>query len=206
MSPDWRTAAKILEQGNLAVIPTDTVYGLVAKALNIQAIKKLDKTKERTADSPYIILISSLNDLNLFDIKLDKKMADFLAKVWPDPNQETECEFGPVSIILPCSSSRLEYLHRGRNLAFRLPISGPTRDLIATVGPLAAPSANRRGQSPARTVTEANAYFGNNVSIYIKADTEPIEKSPSSLIDITDVQPRVLRSNSYGLHQKFNHL
>src|SRR3989344_888756 len=112
---DWSEAIDILLSGQLAVIPTDTIYGLAARALDPTAIARLDAAKGRAGDNPYIILIAALDDLRQFDIVPDKKTTALLNRIWSPAQTEA------VSIVLPCSSPSLEYLHRGRNLAFRCP-------------------------------------------------------------------------------------
>ena len=63
---------KILENGGVGVIPTDTLYGLVAQALNKQAVSRVYRLKQRSVHKPFIILISSYEDLAVFGIKMDR--------------------------------------------------------------------------------------------------------------------------------------
>ncbi len=150
--------AQSLRQGKVGVIPTDTLYGIVASALNQDAIERVYNIKQRTPTKPPIILISSLDDLALFNITPTEGERTILYAHWP----------GPVSIILPCDDERFAYLHRGaHSLAFRLPDKADLCALLVESGPLIAPSANPEGLPPAITINEARAYFGDKVDFYI---------------------------------------
>lgn len=81
-----------LRKGEIAIIPTDTIYGIVGSALSPEVVEKIYQLKSRNFKKPLIILISSLKDLSLFKIRLTQKDKDFLGKIWP----------GKVSVILPC--------------------------------------------------------------------------------------------------------
>ncbi len=174
-----------LKQGDVAVIPTDTIYGLVASALNPEAVAKVYQLKGRAPDKPCIILISEIKDLEQFGAVVNKVDVPLLTRLWP----------GPTSIIFPLSShaSRtLAYLHRGtETLAFRLPKLKSLRNLIKETGPLIAPSANPEGQSPANSVKLAEHYFGDQVTLYLST-TRKLSK-PSKLVALQSGKIIVLR-------------
>ena len=67
-------AVKILKEGGIGVLGTDTLYGLVGLALSPKAVERIYKIKERDTAKPLIILISSWEDLKLFKVKADKKL------------------------------------------------------------------------------------------------------------------------------------
>ena len=183
MDKSWHEVARALASSQLALIPTDTIYGLAAKALGKEAIGRLDKVKERADSKPYIILIAALSDLSVFNIYLSDQQKLFLNQIWP----------GPISVILPCSSSSFAYLHRGRNLAFRLPNHSKLCSLVKMVGPLAAPSANPAGESPAKTIAMAKNYYGNKVAADIRANQEPLTGIPSAVVDFSGPKPVLIR-------------
>ena len=168
-----KDAVEILKAEGIGVIPTDTLYGLVGQALSKKTVEKMYTLKGRNIKKPFIILLSSINDLKLFNIKLDSETKSVLKEIWP----------GKVSVILPCSSKKFSYLHRGKNtLAFRIPKKPSLRKLLEKTGPLVAPSANREGLKPAATIKEAKAYFGDKVDFYLSEGKK--ESSPSTLIEI----------------------
>ena len=155
-------------------MPTDTLYGLVAPVFDKPAMRRLRALKGRPKGKPFIILISSITDLKKFKITLSTAQKTQIKKLWP----------GPVSIVL------------GR-YAFRLPKPPPLRRFLARSGPLAAPSANRAGEPPARNIIEAKKYFGNQVARYLsgRANFGRIKNNqPSTLITLSKTgQIKVIR-------------
>jgi len=142
---------KILKNGGVGILPTDTLYGLVGSALSKKAVRRIYQVRQRNPRKPLIILISSLADLKLFNIKINSKTKNQLLRFWP----------GKMSIILPCRGKKFIYLHRGtKTLAFRLIAKKDLVNLIKKVGPLVAPSANLEGMPPAETISQAKKYFG----------------------------------------------
>ncbi len=171
--------------GGIAVIPTDTVYGIVAKAMNAAAVGNLYAVRERDQNKPCIVLISSLSDLNLFSVILTSKQKEVLSAIWP----------GLFSVILPCAEKTLTYLHRGKNtLAFRLPANQKTLAIIKKTGPLVAPSANPQGKPIARNITEAKNYFGNKVNGYL--DGGFCDGKPSTLLEFLGNKVKILRQGA----------
>ncbi len=172
-----------LRSGGLAIIPTDTIYGLVASALNQSAVEHLRQIRGKAEDKPLIILISQLADLKLFEINLAPAQMDQLTKLWP----------GPVSVILKAPSDKFAYLHRGTGtLALRLPRHQTLQDLLAKTGPLVAPSANLPNQPPATTMAQARLYFGDKVDCYVDGGT--LIGEPSTLVELaTNGELKVLR-------------
>lgn len=161
-----------LSKGNIGIIPTDTQLGILTPALNKSSVEKTYKIKGRNPSKPFIILISTLKDLEFFNIKLTKKQIDFLS-IWPNP----------ISVVLDCPSPKLEYLHRGSySLAFRLPNQNMLLKIISQTGPLIAPSANPEGFKPAKNTIEAFKYFGNNLDFYIEGSS--LNTNPSTLIKL----------------------
>lgn len=163
----------VLKRGGVAVMPTDTIYGIVGSALKQRAVERIYRVRKRKSSKPFIILISSLHDLAKFGIKPDARAKVFLKKIWP----------GPISVILPCPRPKFRYLHRGtKTLAFRVPKPKALRALLKKTGPLVAPSANIEGELPALNIKEAKGYFGDKVDVYV--DGKPKRVAPSLLIEI----------------------
>lgn len=163
--------AKSLTKGGVGVLPTDTLYGIVASALDEAAVERVYTLKGRTPAKPCIVLIASTDDLGLFGVALTDTQAGVAAKYWP----------GPVSIALPCGSGVGEYLHRGTHtLAFRIPKDEALREFLKIAGPLIAPSANPEGLPPATNLDEAKNYFGDRVDFYIDGGVR--RGDPSTII------------------------
>jgi L-threonylcarbamoyladenylate synthase len=181
--------ALLLKEGVPAVMPTDTIYGICASAFDKKAVEKVYKLRKRNPSKPFIILISDIDELKIFGIKLDKEKRRFLQEIWPSK----------ISIALRINNKHknkpLFYLHRGTNfLAFRLPAKPQWLiEVLKISGPLIAPSANWEGYLPAKTIKEAKRYFSNNVIYY---DKGKIVGSPSTLIKFDSKKIEVLRNGS----------
>jgi L-threonylcarbamoyladenylate synthase len=173
---------KILKEGGIGILPTDTIYGLVGSALKKETVKRIYKVRKRERTKPFIVLISDVDDLKIFGIKLKPFQKELIKKFWP----------GPYSLIFDCKSKKFEYLHRGKkNLALRAPKPKWLRKLLREVGPLVAPSANLAGMPCAKTIREAKKYFEKKVDFYL--DAGKIDKKPSTLIDIRKKEIKILR-------------
>jgi L-threonylcarbamoyladenylate synthase len=167
----WKTAEEKLKEGDVVILPTDTLYGITASVKNRQAVEKVYSLKKRNPDKPVIVLISSLDDLSLFDIQISNQIRFFLTSLWP----------GKVTVILPCYSHL--HVHRGVNsIAFRIPNNQYLLALIKQVGPIIAPSANTEGNPPATTTQEACVYFKKAPLYYVEGGK--IQGKPSTLISV----------------------
>jgi len=183
----FKDAKEKLKEGGIGVLLTDTLYGVVGCALGKAAVELVYKAKEREPEKPFIILISDLEDIKQFGVRISAHDKEKLNEWWP----------GSVSVILPCSEEQYTYLHRGTHaLAFRLPDDAVLRALLSETGPLVAPSANTAGKQPAETIKEARAYFGDAVDFYIDAGN--VTGEPSTLIDMTGDELVVLRGTLNG--------
>lgn len=173
---------KILKSGAVGVLATDTLYGLVGSALNPETVEKIYELKQRNKNKPLIILISEIGDLEIFDVKLTSELKQKLREFWP----------GPVSVILPCSSEKFKYLHRGGNsLAFRLPNKPDLINLLKQTGPLVAPSANLENKRPAETVAEAKEYFGEQITFY--QDSGKLSGKASIIVSLLEKESKIVR-------------
>lgn len=149
--------ADALNKGDLAVMPTDTVYGIVARAEDPAAVARVYEARRRNPDKPCIILIAGPEEAEKFSIKVSEIQKEKLSGFWP----------GPVSVILDCPADEFTYLHRGtKTLAFRVPAAEGLRQLLRKTGPLIAPSANTEGNPISLNIEEARRYFGSLVGWY----------------------------------------
>lgn len=172
-----------LQSGGIAIIPTDTIYGLVGLANNQATVERIYQTKGRNPDKACIILINKPEDLNLFGVTIDNQTKIILNQLWP----------GAVSVILPCPHEKFTYLHRNtKNLAFRLPVEPDLQKLLAITGPLIAPSANPENNPPATSITEARKYFGTRVDHYANT-SKTLVGEPSTLVAIKEGQVMIHR-------------
>jgi L-threonylcarbamoyladenylate synthase len=181
-----KDTVKLINSYNVGVIPTDTIYGVAASAWSKTAMERAYKIMKRSPRKPFIILISSIKDLALFNIKLDSETRKILEKIWP----------GKVSIVLPVPSKKFEYLHRGaKTLAFRLPKKPSLLKFLKKTGPLISSSANPEGEKPAETIAQARKYFGDEIDFYISAGK--LASEPSTLLKVKNGRICIMRQGSF---------
>ena len=186
MQNDWQKAENVLKQGGIAIVPTDTLYGIVGSAFDKKAVERIYKVRGRNKNKPCVVLISSIKDLDKFGIK----HSNILQNVRMFLNKK-------VSVILQVLSDKFKYLHRGKkSLAFRLitPRNKNLFNILQTVGPLIAASANPEGLEPAKNRKQARVYFGKTVDSYVCSGTK-IGKA-STIVDYTKTKPKVVRQGS----------
>jgi L-threonylcarbamoyladenylate synthase len=158
----------LLKKGGIGVVRTDTLYGLVTLAGDETAVERIFAIKGRHDDKSPIVMISSV--AQLFD-PIDDNVQEYLKEFWPGKN----------SVILP-SHNAPDWITRGnQSVAYRLPDNAALQELITTVGPIIAPSANPQGKKPAMTIDEAKAYFGDKVDFYVDGGTVT-DETPSRLL------------------------
>lgn len=170
---------EMLREGKIGVLLTDTLYGVVASAANEQAVERVYQAKSRTSTKPPIVLISDISQL--YD-PLPAGVDPTVNGLWPGKN----------TVILPQPSAP-EWLVRGsQGVAYRLPDNPRLQRLISETGPLIAPSANPEGQTPARSVGEAEGYFGDTVDFYVDGGVA-MNDQPSSIYTLIGGAPEQLR-------------
>ena len=191
MNKYWINAKDILQNNGVVVLPTDTLYGVVCSAFSKKTVEKIYKIKGRSENKPFIILITSYKDLDLFGIKINNDETKTLKKIWP----------GKVSVILPCKSNKFKYIHRGEgSIAFRM-IGSRNKNLfnlLKKVGPLVAPSANIEGFKPSENINEAKIYFKDNVDLYVNGGNKIL--IPSTLVKFENNKLVVLRQGQVKIN------
>jgi L-threonylcarbamoyladenylate synthase len=180
---DDENLLEILKNGGVAVMPTDTIYGLVGQAENISTVNRIYNLKKRKPEKPCIILIDDIKQLEKFSINLSPEQKNKLKEHWPISAMADIGQCRPTSIIFDCEDDSFSHLHRGtKTLAFRFPAPQALRDLINKTGPLIAPSANPEDLPPAKNITEAKKYFDDSVDFYL--DGGETVGQPSKLIKL----------------------
>lgn len=140
-----RLAGKMLSEGQVVAIPTETVYGLAADAFNGSAVSQIFKAKGRPQDNPLIVHISSVCQVDLLARRFPEKAMKLAEKFWP----------GPLTMILPKRAEIPDEVTCGLDtVGIRFPSNKTAQAIITAAGtPLAAPSANRSG-SPSPTTAQ----------------------------------------------------
>lgn len=175
--------AKQVNSGAIGVIPTDTVYGVVAKASDQAAVTRLYQLKSRES-KPGTLIAASLEQLE--ELGLKHRYLKAVEQFWP----------GAVSVIIPASDPKLAYLHQGKlSLAVRIPADKELQDLLKQTGPLLTSSANQPDKPPANTIQEAKKYFGDQVDFY-EDGGDLSGRQPSTVIRMLDDAVDVIRQGA----------
>ncbi|MGN1480556.1 L-threonylcarbamoyladenylate synthase [Porcipelethomonas sp.] len=133
---DIQKAAELILGGSVVGIPTETVYGLGADALNPMAVKKIFAAKGRPADNPLIVHIYSIDQVQILGHDIPDLFYTLAEKFWP----------GPLTMIVPKNDIvPLETSGGLETVGIRMPSHPVMRELIRLSKPVAAPSANRSG-------------------------------------------------------------
>lgn len=160
---------ELVRAGGVAVMRTDTLYGIVARADDEQAVERVFAAKGRRHDKACIVLISDVGQL--FDT-----LPVMVESMWPGRN----------SIILESPLAPTWLLRGGTTVAYRLPDDPELCSMIDQTGPLIAPSANPEGQIPASTISQAVDYFGDSIDAYVEGGTVEPDIKPSKVWRVED--------------------
>ncbi len=190
-SRDLEKAKNLLLAGDVVAIPTETVYGLAADIQNEDAIRKVFTLKERPFFDPLIVHVANLKQAKALTTEWGD-LTDFLARYfWP----------GPLTFILPKAKSVNSLITSGlETVAIRFPNHQAAIQLISEVGPLAAPSANKFGQTSPTEAHHVRQEF-KNPDVFV-VDGGPCEIGiESTVIEISSSQDAIsiLRPGRIGI-------
>jgi tRNA threonylcarbamoyl adenosine modification protein (Sua5/YciO/YrdC/YwlC family) len=184
-------AIESVKNGELVVLPTDTVYGLGADAFTHHAVKALLDAKGRGRDMPPPVLVGSRQTLDGLVLQLPQVARDLVEAFWP----------GALTLVVGHSPSlRWDLGDTGGTVAVRMPLHPVALEVLRETGPMAVSSANRHGQPAAVTAEEARTQLGYSVRVYLEAGPCP-DPVPSTIVDVTGAVPRVLRAGAIPLEK-----
>lgn len=190
---DLELCSRYLSDGDVVAIPTETVYGLAANALDGNAVRKIFLAKGRPADNPLIIHISDLSSFPEYCFPSDEAYA-LAERFWP----------GPFTMILPRKNIIPDIVTAGlQSVAVRMPSHPVTKRIIDICGfPLAAPSANISGKpSPTRFEHVVND-MGSNRYVAAAVDGGACACGvESTVVSLLDRQPCLLRPGAVTVEQ-----
>jgi tRNA threonylcarbamoyl adenosine modification protein (Sua5/YciO/YrdC/YwlC family) len=175
--------------GELVVLPTDTVYGVGADAFSPAAVTRLLAAKGRGRDMPPPVLVGTV-----------RAAAALVEDMGPD-GQRLIDEFWPGGLTIVCRAARSLSWDLGDTkgtVAIRMPEDTVALDLLRETGPMAVSSANLSGSTSAMTATDARDQLGESVSVYLDGGKVP-GGIASTIIDLTGPQPRLLRRGAISV-------
>lgn len=179
-------AAALIRSGEIAVLPTETVYGLGANALSDEAVAKIFKAKNRPNHNPLIVHV--LDEMQASQlVEVDTRAKKVMNVFWP----------GPLTLILPAKADNgiSELVSAGlKTLAVRAPAHKIMRQVIEGAGvPIAAPSANASGEPSATTPKHAADSLGDAVDFILGAGVCDVGLE-STVLDLSGAEPFILRA------------
>jgi L-threonylcarbamoyladenylate synthase len=175
-------AAELLRAGEVIAFPTDTVYGLAARAADPKAVLKVFEVKQRPLDRALVLMTARPSDLESW-VELDERALAFMARWWP----------GPLTVVLRAKPHVQPPLamDQPRTLAVRIPDHEVALELLRVLGePLATTSANPSGGPPA--LIAQGVVWMPGLAAVIDAGRAP-GGVPSTLLDLSGPEPEVLR-------------
>ncbi|MEH1125070.1 L-threonylcarbamoyladenylate synthase [Micromonospora sp. CPCC 206061] len=184
-------AIEAVKNGELVVLPTDTVYGIGADAFTPYAVKALLDAKGRGRQMPPPVLVGSRHTLDGLVFMLPKAARELADAFWP----------GALTIVVEHAPSlQWDLGDTGGTVAVRMPLHPVALEVLRETGPMAVSSANKTGQPPAVTAAEAQEQMGYAVRVYLEAGECP-DPVPSTIVDLTGEVPKVLRDGAVPLEK-----
>lgn len=182
---DVETAARLIRDGELVALPTETVYGLGADATNERAVAKIFEAKGRPKFNPLISHVTGADEARRY-VRWNDTAERLAAKFWP----------GPLTLVLPRAKDSAIALLTTAGLdtvAIRAPDHPLALALIRAAGrPIAAPSANRSGSVSPTRAEHVRDSLGDRVKMILDGGpcTVGVE---STVLDLTTGRPTLLR-------------
>lgn len=185
-------AVRALQRDLLVAIPTETVYGLAARASSPSAVKKIFVVKGRPIGHPLILHVANKQDLSLWSQELSNNARLLAEKYWP----------GPLTIIVKRNDKVCDEITGGRDtVAIRCP-NHPvaTELLIRLTDAIVAPSANHFGKVSPTSARHVAEDFGDEISVILDGGECSIGVE-STIIDCTTEPPQILRAGAISADQ-----
>jgi len=185
-------AARIIKNGGLVGMPTETVYGLAANALDGTAVRKIFEAKGRPQDNPLIVHISKLEQIERLTVSLPESAKRLAKAFWP----------GPLTMVLEKSELIPFEVSTGLpTVGIRFPSHPIAQALITAAGvPIAAPSANRSGFPSTTTAEHVMRDMGGKIDAVLDGGPCGVGVE-STIVALTSDPPRLLRPGGITLDQ-----
>ena len=195
LKPDEKSlalAGELLRNGELVGMPTETVYGLSANALNGKAVEKIFKAKGRPMDNPLIVHIADISQVDDLVSEFPEKAQALAKAFWP----------GALTIIMPCSENVPTEVTAGlKTVAVRFPSHKTALEIIKSAGvPLAAPSANLSGSPSPTTAQHVYNDLNGRIPLIIDGGESNVGLE-STVITVATEVPTLLRPGGITVEQ-----
>ena len=176
---------KELEAGHAVVLPTETVYGLFAKALDEAAVDQVYALKQRPREKAMNLNISSEDDIRFYSKNQPPYLSKLIATFLP----------GPLTIILEANEEVPAWINSGMaTVGFRMPAHPKTLELIRKTGPLIGPSANLSGKASGTQCQQILKELGHGV-LGLEDDSF-LTGQDSTILDLSGDKVKILRQGA----------
>ena len=176
---------KTLAAGGAVVLPTETVYGLFAQALNEEAVERVYELKRRPRDKALNLNVASLEEIYAFSKNQPTYLDQLYQAFLP----------GPLTIILQANDQVPTWINSGMDtVGFRIPKHLVTLDLIRKYGPLIGPSANLSGKASGTSFQQIMMDFQEQVSGV--EDDAALTGQDSTILDLSGEKALILRQGA----------
>ena len=186
---DIQRAVQLLRQGELVALPTETVYGLGADALNPDAVAKIFAAKGRPSDHPLIVHLTDASQIMTWAREVPKDAIALARAFWP----------GPLTLILKRDESVPDLVTGGQDtVGLRVPNHPVALELLRAFGSgVAAPSANRFGRISPTTAAHVRQELGERVALILDGGACAVGLE-STIVDLSRGVPVILRPGAIG--------
>lgn len=187
---DIEKAVTLLQKGQLVILPTETVYGLVCDPRHLSAIQTIYTVKNRPEDKALSILIPDVTDLEQWAIDIPDQAYQLAKRYWP----------GPLTLILKKAPHVSALITAGKNtIGLRIPNHPITLAILRELGHgVCAPSANFSGKPAPRSYSEIDPELLKRVAFTIDGGSCQVGQA-STIIDCTQPQPIIIRQGIINL-------
>lgn len=173
-----------LRAAELVVVPTDTVYGVIADAFDPAATAALRTAKQLAPTAPLTVLLRNPRQVVGVASEIPEAADRLMASYWP----------GPLTIVLPATDGLTWDIGTPSVVALRMPTDDLLLEVIADIGPLVCSAAVRPVDPLPDDVADARASLGDAVALYV--DGGPRAAPVSTIVDLTGRHADVLREGA----------
>lgn len=183
-------ALEILKAGGLVAFPTDTVYGVGARAFDGQAVESIYAAKDRPVEKAIPILIGDSDDLEKVGRDIPETAHRLAARFWP----------GPLTVLVPKRADLPAAVSATTTVGVRVPDHAIARALLRAAGPMAVTSANISGSENPLTARQVRQQLGGRIALILDGGPTP-GGIPSTLVDCTVPELKILREGPVSLEE-----
>lgn len=177
-----KQASFYLLNHQVVAFPTETVMGLAVVYNDFEAYNLLNKVKRRPEDKPYTLMLGDVEDIKRYAY-INEKVQKIIDAFMP----------GSITILVPGKEELPQWVtHGSPTVGLRIPTNEEALAVLHEVKlPLLVPSANKSGEKPTISSEETKQVFGNEIAFVVDGNAK-LDK-PSTIVDLTGSEPRVLR-------------